>query len=288
MVPLVEDVNRDLTFLTQLVKGSDPIDEMTPLSPKFVPGDNDCICGRGKKNFNHTGNKRFRDIVNSHLQKYSAATTKLEKSLLVSTIVDTVRENSPDGGFVKFDESSGIWHEVGDHLAREKVGQAFRDALHTKYRSSTASKKKKRRAIKAKKTKTCCQIDLSKSKKVITSKIQQLADAVALVDSEENLVEMFNKINSDLMKEMHVMVKLGVPSCDSISIVSACNKTILQVEEPINSTTNFSNDSSSGSINISAPQESIFQLDEPMDFRTDCFNDFSHEMMNNLVPMQCQ
>mmetsp|Transcript_27797 Transcript_27797/g.36240 ORF Transcript_27797/g.36240 Transcript_27797/m.36240 type:complete len:342 (+) Transcript_27797:60-1085(+) len=222
MVPEQEyDVNRDLTFLTTLVKASPAIGEMTPLSPGFVPGPHDCICGRGKKSFHHIGNQRFRIIVSNHLQKYSSATTKLEKSLLVSTIVDTVRDNSPKGGFVKFAESTGMWHEVGDHLAREKVGQAFRDYLHTKYRSSTTFKKKKRTANKAKNSKAC-QIDLSKSKGVIISKIQELSEVVARGVSDEILAELFNKINLDLLDEIHVMTKLGSQSCERI--VASCQK----------------------------------------------------------------
>lgn len=34
----------------------------------------------------------------------------------------------------------GIWYEVGDRAATDKVGQTFRDLLHTKYSSSTKAK----------------------------------------------------------------------------------------------------------------------------------------------------
>ena len=84
-----------------------------------------------------------------HLERYNAATTKQEKSRIVSDIVDTIRQASPDGGFVKLDPLTGSWREVGDHLAREKVGQTLRDSLHTKYSSSTKAKKERRQAEKA-------------------------------------------------------------------------------------------------------------------------------------------
>jgi len=84
-----------------------------------------------------------------HLDKYSAATSKQEKSRIVSSIVDTIRRSSANGGFVKLDPLTGNWFEVGDHLAREKVGQTLRDALHTKYSSSTKAKKRRRQAEKA-------------------------------------------------------------------------------------------------------------------------------------------
>ena len=62
---------------------------------------------------------------------------------MLSKVVDEVRQNSPNGGFVKQDEN-GNWHEVGDFLAREKTSQSFRDALHDRYKSSNLSKKKRR------------------------------------------------------------------------------------------------------------------------------------------------
>ena len=56
------------------------------------------------------------------LPAYAASTCKLEKSKIVSIIVDTVRQRSPDGGFIKcFDDE---WVEVGDKMAREKVSRA--------------------------------------------------------------------------------------------------------------------------------------------------------------------
>eukprot|EP00544_Gedaniella_sp_CCMP2646_P007575 CAMPEP_0202497352 /NCGR_PEP_ID=MMETSP1361-20130828/22595_1 /ASSEMBLY_ACC=CAM_ASM_000849 /TAXON_ID=210615 /ORGANISM="Staurosira complex sp., Strain CCMP2646" /LENGTH=267 /DNA_ID=CAMNT_0049128931 /DNA_START=95 /DNA_END=898 /DNA_ORIENTATION=+ len=120
----------------------------TPLAPDFVPGDYDVVCAKGKAVQNHVGNRRFRVICRMHLERYNAATSKQEKSRIVSDIVDTIRQASPDGGFVKLDPLTGSWREVGDHLAREKVGQTLRDSLHTKYSSSTKAKKERRQAEK--------------------------------------------------------------------------------------------------------------------------------------------
>lgn len=77
------------------------------------------------------------------LDAYRKARSKLDKSKVLSDVVEQVRQNSPRGGFVKQD-SHGRWHEVGDFLAREKTSQAFRDALHENYKSSNVSKKKRR------------------------------------------------------------------------------------------------------------------------------------------------
>jgi hypothetical protein len=92
-----------------------------PLLPDFSPGKFDVICGRGKLARDHPGNISFRVAVEYAIDRYSEANTKLEKSLVVSKIVESIREASPDGGFVK--KESGRWFEVGDHMAREKVGQ---------------------------------------------------------------------------------------------------------------------------------------------------------------------
>ena len=122
---------------------------MTPLPDDFEPGPDDVICGRGKKCYNHIGNERFRRRVLTFLEEYSRAKSKLDKSGVLSKVVYEVRQNSPKGGFVKQD-ANGVWFEVGDFLAREKTSQAFRDALHDRYKSSNLSKKKRRQEEQAK------------------------------------------------------------------------------------------------------------------------------------------
>lgn len=42
-------------------------------------------------------------------------------------IVNAVRKASPSGGFIRFIDEQ--WYEVGCHVAREKIGQMFRDLL---------------------------------------------------------------------------------------------------------------------------------------------------------------
>jgi hypothetical protein len=134
-------------------------ERMTPLQATFTPGPFDVICGRGKVAKNHSGNRHFRNKVQEALLEYSRSDFKLGKSMIVSDIVESVRRGSPLGGFVKWcscsciktnDEEDhehgggGQWFEVGDHLAREKVGQSFRDLLHVQYKSSTKAKRKRR------------------------------------------------------------------------------------------------------------------------------------------------
>lgn len=112
----------------------------------YEPSPLDVLCGRGRKCYFHEGNVRFRDIVQAKLAKYSAATTKMEKGGIISEVHEEICEQSGVGGFVKKDENNR-WYDVGEFLAREKVSQAFRDALQDKYKSSTVSKKKRREML---------------------------------------------------------------------------------------------------------------------------------------------
>jgi hypothetical protein len=96
-------------------------EEMTSLPRDFLPGKLDVICGRGREARDHEGNIAFRGSIESEIEHYSKMQSKLEKSTVVSQIVDSIRKASPKGGFVR----KGIerWYSVPDHIAREKVGQ---------------------------------------------------------------------------------------------------------------------------------------------------------------------
>jgi len=89
----------------------------TPLPENYVLNEHDVLCGRGSTCYNHIGNQRFRRLVQARLQDYSNATTKLEKSTIISSIVDQVRQNSGLGGFVKKDPLTGSISECGDFIA---------------------------------------------------------------------------------------------------------------------------------------------------------------------------
>ena len=67
------------------------------------------------------GNRRFSVIIDMNLARYKKVTSKFAKSMIVTEIMGSIRSASPKGGFVKF--QNGQWWEVGDHLAREKIGQ---------------------------------------------------------------------------------------------------------------------------------------------------------------------
>jgi hypothetical protein len=99
--------------------------EATGLPDSYQVGDHDVVCGRGKGSYNRPGNKAFRTLLQQHVRDYLTARTKLDKSLVLSTIVEQVRRR---GRFVKRGKD-GRWHEIGDDVAREKVGHAIREAI---------------------------------------------------------------------------------------------------------------------------------------------------------------
>jgi len=65
-----------------------------------------------------------------NLKQYVQAKTKIDKSQVVHSIVDHLRQSSSVGGFVKKNHATGRWMAVSDYIAREKVGHALRDALN--------------------------------------------------------------------------------------------------------------------------------------------------------------
>ena len=68
----------------------------------------------------NAGNQRLRRIVESYVEQYSSATTRQDKSDILSAIVDEVRKASPDGGFIKQDPVSERWFEVGHGISALK------------------------------------------------------------------------------------------------------------------------------------------------------------------------
>jgi hypothetical protein len=108
---------------------------------EFQPSEYSILCGRGKDSFNHVGNRRFRNLASMFVERYSRACTKAAKTGIVSEIMDVIRQ--ADGNFCQF--KMGVWIEVGDHHAREKVSALLRDFLHNEYRSSAKAKVARRK-----------------------------------------------------------------------------------------------------------------------------------------------
>lgn len=111
---------------------------------------NEAMIGAGWSVASHTGNERFKVLVELRVARYKQASNRTEKTLIVKEIVDAVRESG--GNFVKFVEFDeerclavsdselqshgplgrplGTYFDVGNSRAREKAGHAIRAAVH--------------------------------------------------------------------------------------------------------------------------------------------------------------
>lgn len=114
------------------------------LPPHYMPCEFDIVIGKGKKFFHHKGNSMLRSLAQSLLTKYSLAETKLNKSRIISDVIDHIRLN---GNFVKRNSKSGEWIVAEDLLSREKTSAVFRDAMHQRSRSESTSGLMAKKAI---------------------------------------------------------------------------------------------------------------------------------------------
>lgn len=92
------------------------------------PGPNDVMFGRGGGTNNHTGNKRFRQLVNDHKLRYLAA-SKVDKPKVAREVVNIWRNQEVPGRFLsKADKGKdSLWYDVGEQRAREKASQCLRE-----------------------------------------------------------------------------------------------------------------------------------------------------------------
>jgi hypothetical protein len=99
--------------------------ELIPAAKEGISffGDNDVLSGRGGGTNVHPGNRNFRDLINLHRRAYLKA-RKNDKPAISRAIVRAIRD--ANGKFLKKDEKSGLWFEIGDDAAREKTSQALR------------------------------------------------------------------------------------------------------------------------------------------------------------------
>ena len=84
--------------------------------------------------YNRPGNKHFRQLVATYIPRYLEAKSKIDKSVILGSIVDEVDSLiDPETGrraqFVKAAKGGCGWIVISDELAREKVGHAMREAV---------------------------------------------------------------------------------------------------------------------------------------------------------------
>lgn len=173
--------------------------ENTLLPKDFVPGVTDVVCARGKSYWDHEGNKMYRSLIAASTEKYANTTNKLEKTMIVSEIVEAVHKRH--GMFVKKEKKGGPWVKVDELFAREKVGQSLRDGLHDKYRSATKAKKQRKEKVNEK-----FNGDIDRvihSNETVSRRIDELTEEVkknGALASDYSIVTLFSRANSDILE----------------------------------------------------------------------------------------
>lgn len=96
------------------------------LDGNLFPRDEDVLFGRGGRTNHHPGNKRLREIVDKYRDTYHRA-KKVDKPKVSKLIVGALRSARPPSRFLRMNEATTRWEDVGDKRAAEKVSQTLRE-----------------------------------------------------------------------------------------------------------------------------------------------------------------
>ena len=131
MIPFnVTERIHTVTASTTLLRPRKPGD-LLPID--YEPTNLDVCSGRGKRNWTHSGNVSFRDLIQHSTPTYMAAASKNEKTAIVCNIVEEMRALGCQ--FLKQDSKTNQWYDMGDAQARDKVGHSLRDQVTAYNRS---------------------------------------------------------------------------------------------------------------------------------------------------------
>lgn len=111
---------------------------MKKLPEDFKPGFTTVECSKDGKQ--RTGNDFLRFLVKTNLKAYRKSTTESEKGRIVSKIIKMIRM---EGCFAR--KVNGVWYDVGDKIARQRIEQALESSLRASKSLSKSKEGKKRR-----------------------------------------------------------------------------------------------------------------------------------------------
>jgi hypothetical protein len=103
----------------------------------------DVICGRGGLGNRHAGNRHYRQIIKDYQVQYLTA-QKREKKKIAFEIMDIIHNLKPPGRFLQKDDATGLFIQIDDKRASEKISQSLREGA-PKIRSSILTEKKKKK-----------------------------------------------------------------------------------------------------------------------------------------------
>ena len=92
----------------------------------ITPHEHDVLSGRGNFVNYHAGNEHFRALVRKHKVAYVAC-PKPQKGKFSRMIVDEIKARNPPGRFLKQDNNTKLWQDIGEKKALDKTRQALRE-----------------------------------------------------------------------------------------------------------------------------------------------------------------
>jgi hypothetical protein len=160
----------------------------------ITPTRNDILCGRGRAFRQHPGNDAFNKTIRDNLQQYVDAPKRMDKTIIVATVVSSLRENG--ARFLKQDKKSQRFYEVADDEVHKKTGHAIGDLLkaqpdHQKTTKGTRPVEKSlfKATINQKKSLSSCfdlEIPLSSlSRHELLSTMSDISDALFRLDDHD-------------------------------------------------------------------------------------------------------
>mmetsp|Transcript_6196 Transcript_6196/g.9515 ORF Transcript_6196/g.9515 Transcript_6196/m.9515 type:complete len:316 (-) Transcript_6196:253-1200(-) len=106
-----------------------------------IPSDVDVLCGRGVIPFQHTGNRKLRQVIADKLESYNLCPSRQGRTTIIRDTIDYFHRRG--GLFLKADHE-GQWYDGGIEAAKSRVSTAFRDArVPNKVKCMEILKKKK-------------------------------------------------------------------------------------------------------------------------------------------------
>jgi hypothetical protein len=91
-----------------------------------TPHDHDVLSGRGNFVNYHPGNEHFRALVRKYKMDYVKC-PKPQKGKYSKLIYDEIKARNPPGRFLKQDNKTKDWYDIGEKKALDKTRQALRE-----------------------------------------------------------------------------------------------------------------------------------------------------------------
>ena len=122
-----DDEERRATFMEEVMSaaGNTSNNDIDPDSNVYeAPEPNDILLGRGRPYQEYSGNLMLADLIDKERPRYQGS-NRSGKTKISREVLRIIKEEL-HGKFLKKDETTGLWIEQSDEVAREKISHSFR------------------------------------------------------------------------------------------------------------------------------------------------------------------